>query len=376
MATLAHCSPALAGMRRHEPESAGSFMSMFRPGADEPDGAAVALLGAALEALAQRTASEGPWASGAWSLLAREGVLAAFVPVAHGGTAALEPALLRVQAEIAARCLTTALVLSQWAAAVRIVAVGSADVREALLPALARGTAFTTVGISQITTSRQHVGSPVLQATHDDDGWRLAGACPWVTGADAADTIVTGAATADGRRMFFVVPTAAAGVGIEPPMDMLALSGSRTSAVRLDHVRPLASIAAATDAPRTGGLATSALALGAARAAVGFLDSEAVQRPALAPVAESLAAESTALAARLHAAARDGIDPAARDRLRADANGLVTRSAQAALTAAKGAGFVRGHHVERLARESLFFLVWSCPPAVATSLLCELAGGG
>jgi len=78
--------------------------------------------------------------------------------------------------------------------------------------------------------------------------------------------------------------------------------------------------------------------------------------------------------ARLLEAARAGIDPDDRDRLRGDATSLAIRAAQAALTAAKGAGFVRGHPAERLVRESLFFLVWSCPPAVAASMLCEFAG--
>jgi hypothetical protein len=79
-----------------------------------------------------------------------------------------------------------------------------------------------------------------------------------------------------------------------------------------------------------------------------------------------------ALRGRLLAAAARGIESADRDRLRADANGLVVRAAQAALTASKGAGFVAGHPVERLVRESLFFLVWSCPQAVADAFLCEL----
>jgi alkylation response protein AidB-like acyl-CoA dehydrogenase len=71
-----------------------------------------------------------------------------------------------------------------------------------------------------------------------------------------------------------------------------------------------------------------------------------------------------------------GVDAADRDRLRADATGLVIRAAQAALAASKGAGFVRGHPAERLAREALFFLVWSCPQAVTSTVLCELAGLG
>ncbi|RMF36913.1 MAG: acyl-CoA dehydrogenase, partial [Planctomycetota bacterium] len=59
--------------------------------------------------------------------------------------------------------------------------------------------------------------------------------------------------------------------------------------------------------------------------------------------------------------------------LRQRANSLVLRSTQAALTAAKGAGFVATHPTGRWAREALFFLVWSCPQPVAAANLCELA---
>ena len=82
------------------------------------------------------------------------------------------------------------------------------------------------------------------------------------------------------------------------------------------------------------------------------------------------------LTAALATAAAHEVDAGARDRLRTHANGLVVRAAQAALAASKGAGFVAGHPAERLVRESLFFLVWSCPPAVSTAVMCELAGLG
>jgi alkylation response protein AidB-like acyl-CoA dehydrogenase len=348
---------------------------MFERGHEKPDPVAVHAACTHLAALAERTAGEGPWRSGAFAVLARHGVLAGFVPVDAGGTGASELAILSVITAIAEQCLTTALALTQWASAVRVIAGGPPDVRAALLPPLARGETLTTVGISQLTTSRQHVGSPALAARITADGsWRLDGHCPWVTGADSSDTIVTGAATADGGQLFFVVPTAAPGLVIEPPLEMLALSGSRTSVVRFDGVQPAAVISPPAGGPRTGGLATTAVAIGAARAALAVLRREAEQRPSLAPVAAQLATEAADLSVQLHAAAVTGIDAVARDRLRTDANSLVVRAAQAALTATKGAGFVRGHPAERLARESLFFLVWSCPQAVATATLCELAG--
>src|SRR5262249_32272027 len=56
-------------------------------------------------------------------------------------------------------------------------------------------------------------------------------------------------------------------------------------------------------------------------------------------------------------------------RLRAQANTLVLRAAQAALTASKGTGFLRSHPAQRWVRQAHFFLVWSCPrPAVDATL--------
>jgi alkylation response protein AidB-like acyl-CoA dehydrogenase len=348
---------------------------VFAPDHAQPDATALAAACDAVTAVAARTRDEGPWRSGALATLARAGMLAGFVPQPHGGTGAPEAAVVTALVPLAERCLTTALAVTQWASAVRIIAGGPADLQAALLPPLARGETFTTVGISQLTTSRQHT-PPALVASRDATGWRLDGLCPWVTGADSVDTIVTGGATADGKQAFFVVPAGTAGVEIDPPLDMLALSGSRTSAVRFTAARVTDPIAPQSGGPRTGGLATTALALGATRAALAVLAAEAAPRPFLEPVAAGLAAEAAALAARLEAAAMTGVDAADRDRLRADATGLVIRAAQAALAASKGAGFVRGHPAERLAREALFFLVWSCPQAVTSTVLCELAGLG
>jgi alkylation response protein AidB-like acyl-CoA dehydrogenase len=348
---------------------------MFTPHAPAPDPVALGRMSAKLRACARETAREGPWRSGGFAVLADAGCLAGFLPLDTGGTAATEPARLATLTAIAENCLTTALALSQWAAACRIVEGGDDTIRQAWLPPLACGKAFTTVGISQLTTSRRHLGTAALTAREEADGWRLDGLCPWVTGADSVDTIVTGAASDDGSQRFFVVDTAANGLAIEPPLEMLALSGSRTSAVRCTGVRPAAVIVpAAGDGGRTGGLATTALAVGATRASVALVAEEATRRADLVPIAGQLMADVDGLAARLNEAARAGSEREDRDRLRADANGLVVRAAQAALVACKGAGFVHGHPAERLVRESMFFLVWSCPQAVTQAVMCDLAG--
>jgi alkylation response protein AidB-like acyl-CoA dehydrogenase len=58
--------------------------------------------------------------------------------------------------------------------------------------------------------------------------------------------------------------------------------------------------------------------------------------------------------------------------LRARANSLVLRATQAALTAAKGTGFLKEHPAQRWARQALFFLVWSCPRPAAEATLAYL----
>ena len=42
---------------------------------------------------------------------------------------------------------------------------------------------------------------------------------------------------------FFVLETKSSGVKIGPPMELLALTGSRTSSIELEHVSPAAEIA-------------------------------------------------------------------------------------------------------------------------------------
>jgi len=69
-----------------------------------------------------------------------------------------------------------------------------------------------------------------------------------------------------------------------------------------------------------------------------------------------------------------GTPSCTKESLRQRANSLVSRASQAALSAAKGSGYVVGHPAGRWCREALFFLVWSCPQPVAAANLCELAG--
>ena len=351
-----------------------------------PSPPAVAEVCQELAARGGRTRTDGPWRSGAFDVLARHGLLAAFIPADCGGSEAAEPEILAMLVGIARSCLTTALALTQWASACRLISAGPDDVRKRYLPSLGRGETFTTVGISQLTTSRLHLAAPVLSAALGADGWRLTGLCPWVTGGDSCETIVTGAAVlpvnpAAATTRFFIVTREAEGVRVDPPMELLGLSGSRTSAVRFERTLAAESIELEGGrGVRSGGLATTALAIGSARRSVDLLHElarEGVGRPEIARVADGLSAECEAVFEsmnRLACRPSSGGDVSDRDAVRAEATGLAVRTAQAALVAAKGAGYVVGHPAELAIRESMFFLVWSCPQAVASAVMCELAG--
>jgi alkylation response protein AidB-like acyl-CoA dehydrogenase len=199
---------------------------------------------------------------------------------------------------------------------------------------------------------------------------------PWVTGAARADHLVTGSVLDDGRQLLLAVPRDTPGLVVGPPLPLMALRGSLTAEVRCEGVAldrrwilagPAERVLAAGRGP--GGLETSALALGLARAAADYLLGEAAARPEWRPSADACAEGVSALRGRMFELSRGaGTAEDAAD-LRAQANALVLRASQQALAAAKGTGFLATHPAQRWARQALFFLVWSCPrPALEGTL--------
>ncbi len=348
---------------------------------------------AELETLCRRLADAAPsleedldWPEDQLRWCGEAGVFAWFHRAADGGLGWGEPDLCRGYMALSQACLTTAFVITQRVGACRRIA-GAADTRlkERLLPNLIRGDGFATVGISHLTTSRQHLAKPILIAEPTSGGFRLNGTSPWITGGPRADWLVIGAALEDGRQVLVVVPTSAAGVSTPPHAHLAGLTASQTGPVHFQDVDvPQADVIAgpAEDVMQqgkgatTGGLQTSALALGLAAAAIDYLEQETGRRPNLSVPAMHLRDQWEAEREALLAVAGGAGNVGTRVELRQRANSLVLRATQAALGAAKGAGYVWGHPTNRWCREALFFLVWSCPQAVSDANLCELAQTG
>ncbi len=314
---------------------------------------------------------------------AEAGVFRWFIPEEYSGWGWSEQQILSGYLALSQSCLTTTFILTQWNAACRRL-VGSSQeaLRRELLPKLADGEKFATVGISHLSTSRQHLGRPVLTASRQADGsFLLNGLSPWVTAATAADIIVLGATLEDATEIMCAVPTDRDGIKTHSGESLVALTSSCTGQVDLEDVvvypqelvaGPVANVLQSNSGGGTGGLQTSTLAIGLSMAAADYLALQAGRRPDLRPIADKLQADCTGLREAL-SELTDGQEIMTAAELRQRSNSLVLRSTQAALSAAKGAGFVATHPAGRWAREALFFLVWSCPQPVVAANLCELA---
>jgi alkylation response protein AidB-like acyl-CoA dehydrogenase len=355
-----------------------------------PDEPALQELCRSLREQAPALDSPDAWPGEQLRLCGEAGVFEWFVSEEFGGQGWSEADLLRGYVQLGAACLTTTFVITQRVGAMQRISAGdSRAARERLLPDLIAGRTFATVGISHLTTSRQHLARPVLRAGQGSGGLVLDGYSPWVTGAEFAQTIVLGATMDDGRQVLVALPTGLRGVRIERAPALVGLSASRTGPVYLDQVEvpehwllagPVFEVMKQGLGARTGGLQTSALAIGLASECLRYLETQAGARDELAEPTEALVAERNALLSAMLALAGGATtdSPLAcalnGNELRSRANSLALRSAQAALGAAKGAGYVAGHPAGRWCREALFFLVWSCPAPVLQANLCELAG--
>jgi alkylation response protein AidB-like acyl-CoA dehydrogenase len=323
------------------------------------------------------------WPDEQLRLCGEAGVFRWFLPRIWGGFEWSDLDVTRGYLRLSAACLTTAFIITQRTGACqRIAGSENDDLKRQLLEPLNAGQTFATVGISHLTTSRRHLTKPVLAASDEGDHFRLEGFSPWVTGAEHASTIVTGAVLEDGQQILLALPTDLPGVEIPAPPRLVGLTASHTGEVHCHGVRvpracllagPAENVMRSGVGAGTGGLQTSTLALGLVSAALDYLDQESIARPDLAKPAGELRREHDKLLETLLALA-SGNAVCSNDDLRAGANSLVLRATQAALGAAKGTGYVVGHPAGRWCREALFFLVWSCPAGVLSANLCELAG--
>ncbi|WP_417383968.1 acyl-CoA dehydrogenase family protein [Gimesia sp.] len=335
--------------------------------------------------LSENSDSETAWPAEAWHEIRQAGVLGWNVPLEFGGTDLNSVEMTYGYIRLAEACLTTTFVLTQFnAACQRINWSQDQELKSRVFQELAAGEKFATVGISHLTTSRQHLSKPTVTAEKVTDGWKLDGFVPWVTGAVHADYIVTGGVCEDGTQILALVQTDREGVAPQPPIEMLSMTGSQTGAVKLNQVvvpeqyliaGPVENVMKRPDGQGgAGSLTTSALALGVARRAIAKLGEEAEKRPDLLEIYQPFNSECEGICAEMFETLKAGtLNGGFSEKIRGQSNSLVLRASQALLAAVKGAGFVKGHPAERAIREAMFFLVWSCPQPVVHANMKEFA---
>lgn len=312
------------------------------------------------------------------------GVMTWDIPTDWGGADFPAADMLEGLRLLASSNLAATFVLTQRSAAVRrIVTSANQPAKKRLIPQLCSGDLFATVGISHLTTSGQHLKKPLVQAVERDNGFELNGFVPWSTGVAKADVLVTGGTLENGKQILAVVPQDRAGLIVQPPNHLLALNASQTGAVKLENLLieydevlhgPVESVMKQGSGGGAGSLGTSSLALGLTLTTLNGIRDEAEKRPDLQSFLSSLQTEHDQLLDdfRILVSGNDS-GRLTNENIRQRANSLVLRSAQAWLAATKGAGFVSGHPAERAVRESMFFLVWSCPQPVLAGNLSEFS---
>jgi alkylation response protein AidB-like acyl-CoA dehydrogenase len=347
------------------------------------------------ERLSEITAALSSWAAeyeqtGAWpqrsiALLGDVGAWRWNIPAESGGDPLPHAALLEAYAALAAGCMSTALISTQRDGAVELIATSPNEAaKRELLPRLARGEIFTTVGIAQLTTSKRG-GEQMVRATPAGAGYRLDGLIPWATGADHADVIVAGAVLSNGEQLLVCVYPNRGGAEVEQPDPIMALAHSRTSSIRLrgyevraeDVLRGPAEQVLALRTP-VKPLVTSACGIGVADALVRIIEGlRPGVRAYFADAVEPLLGRYREVQQRLFAAADRLDDPSAEvssTDMRVAVNDVLIRLAITTLTLCKGSGMLLDRPVQRYLREAMFFLVWSAPPGVQLETLVRLFG--
>src|SRR5436190_3451829 len=130
-----------------------------------PDDPALVELCALLAERAIEMDRSGAWPAEQLRLCAEYGVCEWFIGREWGGQGWSDEDVVRGYLALSAACLTTTFVFTQRTGACRrIEGCGNEQLKARLLPRLASGELFATVGISHLTTSRRHLGRPVLTA--------------------------------------------------------------------------------------------------------------------------------------------------------------------------------------------------------------------
>jgi alkylation response protein AidB-like acyl-CoA dehydrogenase len=268
----------------------------------------------------------------------------------------------RVVEILASGCLATTFVWMQHHGVLR--ALGDSPLRDAFFEDLRSGR--VRAGIAQ---GGLRPGPPLLLFTPAEGGFVLDGEAPWVTGWGLVDVLLVAARSADDLCHWFLVDAvASAGLSVEP-LELLAVTASRTVHMRFSGYAVAADRLVATlgfaewpERDAAGLRGNGSLALGVATRCVRLL----------APADAGLAAALTSTVETVRSDL-DRATPAELPAARAAASAVALRCATALLVAAGARSVLVGQDAGRLLREAAFLQVFGSRPAIRADLLRRLA---
>jgi alkylation response protein AidB-like acyl-CoA dehydrogenase len=296
--------------------------------------------------------------------LAAAGLYGAPVPAELGGLGLDLTASCAVVEELASGCLATTFVWMQHRGVVMTLAAEGtpAGLRDRWLGPACRGEVRGAIALGGLLP-----GPPRLRARPSDGGWRLDGEAPWVTGWGLTDLLLAAARGPDDTIVSLILD-AAAQPGLTVTRERLAaVNASVTVRLGFDGVLVPGERWAgqAPFDPAEGSRPdrlriNGSLALGLVRRCTRLLGP--------GPLDDELAA----CRQRLDDAA--DVSPEAMAQARAAASELAVRAA-ATLAVEQGSRSVAiDQHVQRLAREAMFLLVFGTRPGIKEALLRQFGG--
>jgi alkylation response protein AidB-like acyl-CoA dehydrogenase len=286
--------------------------------------------------------------------LAAAGLYGLAGPAWAGGQDAALATFCDVIEILAGGCLSTTFVWLQHHGVVRAIAsTGNERLRSGWLEPLCRGERRAGIALGGARP-----GPPLLRARPVDGGYVLDGTAPWVTGWNRVDAVYTLARLPDDRLVAALLPAASSEDLSARRLRLVAVNASWTVELSFAgyfvpdalvcSVSPLAEfLARDAEGLRPNG----SLSLGIAGRCCRLigpspLDAELVRRR------ERL----------------DRADPGVMPVARAAASQFAFQAAGAAVAAAGSTGILADQHPQRLARETLFLLVFGSRPAIKESL--------
>lgn len=331
-----------------------------------------------LSALAQNSEKTRSWPQEALDIYASHDGWRWGIGREYGGLELDTTSRLTRYVAIARGDMSLALYVTQHDGAADLLAQSeNAGLRSRWLPRYARGEALTTIGYSQLTTSRQG-GAPAMRVSEVDGQFQFDGVMPWVTGAPHVTNVACGGTLDNGEQLLAVIDLSASGVSVKPASELSALNSTFTCEVFCDGVKVTPDDVIAGPEPQVLKLRStlrlllvSATGIGHGLGMIDYIRDD----PITADAADEASRQADEFyAALLTLAAEDDPAQSAIDALRARLSAWLVRLAGMTMVRAKGSGFRRGHVAQRLTDEALFFCVWSASGSVREGIVADLSG--